>query len=594
MRLRVRIVLAVAALLLAVVSSPLPGAAAPRTRAGGLSGTVHGHTGSPVAGATVVAYAIPGASAVCSDSVNELRPVAAVVTRADGTFKLPVGTGAYRVGVTPPDLALDSFGFWVAPTSGAVPNVTSWVGFAHDLFVPTNGLTGMTVRLDEPRAVSGVITEHVSGTPIAGALVRLVPDAVGQLARNAVTVSTAADGSYVFAGLPLNAPDPEPTTPNNEARELGFMVVDPTGWHDLWLWWWSDFDELGNDTPVIVVGGDTETYTRSAVLRASGRIAGKVVNDRGRAVAGIEVAPTTAFPYPPVVTDARGRFYLPAWPEPTDPADAPNTVGFRDPYGRYRTTYYPGVPYAEQGEPLFAEEDAEVTMTMTLLPDAARVIGTVWWTVGVPARGIEVAAVEPTTGYTSGSSLERPLSACDGTFAVTGLWPASYRLDVTYFAPPEHDGYVWAHEYVTLAAGETQNVGAVMLPSNIVDGRLTDLGGNGIPGATAELWLAFDFGGSWALYPLSGLDGASQVTGSNGEFRFFAPPIYSNTYVVRFVDDLGRYVGEWYSDVPLDADQAVIASTTFKVGDDNPYDSTGFTLGFGGSPWPNLAPVPTP
>ena len=95
--------------------------------------------------------------------------------------------------------------------------VTSWVGWAGDVFVGTSGRSGINVHLTTPGAITGTVYESAYPVPeprptttLAGMRVRAVTDYDGQTQRIAPETLTLADGTYTIAGLPTAGARPDP------------------------------------------------------------------------------------------------------------------------------------------------------------------------------------------------------------------------------------------------------------------------------------------------------------------------------------------------------------------------------------------------
>jgi hypothetical protein len=470
--------IAVLALFLFILVAPTA-AAAPRQGAT-LAGTVRGPTGATLAGVVVTVYGQPGAQAGCPQNTELWAPVARATTTRTGTYAVTLPPGSYRIGVVPPNTATASFGYRVRTVASDGSNVTSWVGFAHDVLLPSNGLSGVDVKLSTPRVVTGTVTEETTGVPLVGVEVRAVAESGSQTQRIAPMTVTAADGTYTLAGLPRYTPDPNPSTPQNEASRYGMTYVDPSGTHQLWLWWWSGFGPpaVPNDTPVVDVTVDP-TSVRDVVMRLTGRAIGVVSDARGRPLAGIAVEPMTAFPYPPRYTDAKGRYTI----------EGQGLLRFSDPKGVYRTTYSGGYQYAYQAvaaDPSLNDGGAPGTTRVTnvVLYTASRIVGSLVYTANLPGAGAAIGAWEPgfvnDWYHTAAPGLP---AACNGTFAVTGLWAGTYNITA---------GSMWDWEpavvrTVAVGANTTVDIGQLVLPSWIISGQVTTPDGPGV-GIVAELW----------------------------------------------------------------------------------------------------------
>jgi hypothetical protein len=515
------VVLAVIGLVFALT----PGVtAAARPAPSGVAGTVSTATGI-VANAVVTAYALPGAIESCPEGDDGWRAIATTTTNARGEYTLKVPPGYYRIGVTPPAGASASFGYRVDELGGDGSNVTSWVGFADDIVVPTSMRSNVNVRLSTPRAITGTVTEEGTGAPLTGIEVRAVAASRDQLQRIAPMASTGAGGTFTIRDLPDVVPDPDHSTPENEAARYGLTFVDPTGWHQLWLWWFSGLVPGPNDTPVV----DLQTEpapVRDVALTHTARYTGVVRDGRGRPLAGIAVEPYSAFPYPPRLTDSKGRFAV--------EAGLPDgwVLRFRDPSGRYRTTFSGGYELASQAiaaDPTLVQANipgTEKISNVTLL-EGSRMTGMVVYAAEVPAASAQVQAWRAGYAWDDWENVVGgTAAACDGTFTMTGLWPGTHNVG---FGAPGVYGLSITRTEGFPSAGGTLALGRVTLPSWIATGQV-----DGPDGPLEGIEI-----------DLMGVDSESRfahaVSDAFGRFRVFTPYDASQGMQVRAHDPLGRW-----------------------------------------------------
>lgn len=567
---RMLVVVAVIALMVAVT----PGAAeAKKSGPSGLTGTVFGLSG-PVAGAVVTAYGLPGAIAGCPESDDAWRAVTTTVTAAAGSYTLTLAPGYYRLGVAPPVAAGASFGYRVDTLGNDGSNVTSWVGYADDIVVPAGpARSNVDVHLSSPRSITGTVTEQGTGQPLAGIEVRAVAAEGSQLQRIAPVATTTASGAFSIDGLPGTVPDPIPATPMNEASRYGLTFVDPTGWHQLWLWWFSTIGPTPpNNTPVVDLLTEA-TPVRDAALALTARYTGVVRDGRGRPLAGIAVEPFSAFPYPPRYTDAKGRYSV--------EAGMPDgwVLRFSDPSGRYRTTFSNGYEFASQAmaaDPTLTQPNTAGTQkvsNVTLL-DGSQMTGLVVYAAEVPAAGAQVqmwraGSVGDWNNTNGGVSV-----ACDGTFTMTGLWPGTHT--VGFSAPRQYGPSVTRTENIP-APRATLTLGRITLPSWIVSGQVNGPTGP-LEGIEINLSSSQD-----SRY-------AHAVTDNNGQFRVFTPYAVFGSMQVTAHDPLGRSPDQNQSATDNDPWDNQGAFVQFQMAPVIARGIEGYVLDAGGNPVAGVTP----
>ena len=554
------------ALGLVFVQAPQAGTAAP-AKGSSISGTVFSAAGTPLARATVVAYALPGLRAGCATSPHEWTQVAKATSGSTGRYTISgLAAGHYRIGVFPQNLATDSFGYRLAEpyadTTADGANVSPTVFWADDVVAPS---TGRDVHLAVPASISGRVTDQVTGAGIAGVEVRAV--STGQWEPTYASTRTGSGGYYTLAGLPLsNQPDPVPTneedlpgTEGNQAVRYGMVMIDTAGWYQLSIWWIDDMMSGGPSS--IIDLGQTPAATYDKVLSRSSRIAVTVVDTAGRPVKGLAVDTDTAFPYPPILTDSKGRAYLPLG-APGEQGE----IGVRvtDYLGLYRTTWYRSAPTISLANRVPYGPDSETSVRIVVQKDAATVVGRVTYATGDPAPPLTVRALLPGATDQWSEAVTQSFMHCDGTFQLSGLWPAmAVELVVT-----DPEDQVLTSATVTPSTG-MNFVGPLKLPAWVFYGFAADNDGNNLPGITVRLWSQ---GEEPAVV-------ATTVTNDEGSFRLSLPQDPGMVWV-SFTDEseTPAWAGEFYYDVPYQDPASLDPQTRGAieaVRDDNPNDATG-------------------
>lgn len=559
---------------LALMAGLTPGVdrvlAAPARATAAISGRVFAADGSGLARARVVAYALPGLRSGCMTSPDEWREMASTTSRTGGEFVVSgLAPGSYRIGVVPPDLRVNSFGYRLASgypdATGDGANVTSWVGYADDVVAPS---AGNDVHLAVPATITGSITDQATGAGLGGVEVRAVSTAQWQ--RQYPAATTDATGAYSIAGLPIGAPDPDPAADGNQAQRYGPVLVDTTGWHGVWLWW---FDSVygGPDTTVDLTDDAPDAYDKA--LPRGSRVVLDVVDPNGRPVAGLATRLDTAFPYPPVRTNAKGRAILGQVPEPGMPLVV--RVNAFDVLGRYRTTWYPQAPAWELAQQFtLPGEGSELHLRMTVRKDAATVTGLVGFATGDPAPpAIGVNAVLFPGGVQSWDWVMSGTSThCDGSFDLHGLWPGT-AAQILLSSPWDE---AIEGSAITPAPGPNF-VGLQRLPAWVVSGVVSDQNGQRLADIDVDLWTR-DASNTW-FRVTDDVPYAHGTTDEWGQYRVFLPYEPWDGMKVSFTDPAGGYVAEFYDDVAT-------PELALAVVDQDPWNNWGYQA------YASLAPSP--
>jgi hypothetical protein len=431
-----------------------------------LSGTVYSHLGSGLVGTTVTVYAPLGHLPAGSDPYD-WAPVATTLTGTGGSFSI---TGlsdlqTYRLKAMPANRATDSYGYWVDDTY-----ITPWLNLAGNV---TTG-AAPHIRLTEPAAASGTVTDMATGKGISGVEVRALSGAIvndtnddpsgpGTPSYGKDFLSTFTDnkGHYVLTGLPSQAVDPAQVV-------YGLVFTDPSGKHGPWMWWLGYYG-APQFTPSFV-GTPGAPAVRNVQLTPSGVLQVHVQDGKGRPVPGLLVQPDSAFVYPYQVTDKYGDINI-GGRSGRDPVTAfvrdPNALA--DPTHSYRITYYGQSPNWAGSTKVLVPDGKTVKITITVLHDAASVYGYALDQSSNPVAGPDSSvAVFKTADTPLPNSqdlqwrlqMEGIYGLSDGWFMVTGLWPG---VDLTaYVTPPANWQYYW--HIPTLLPNESRDLGTIQGP----------------------------------------------------------------------------------------------------------------------------------
>lgn len=343
--------------------------------AGELAGTLTGHEGEPVVGATVVAY-------------DPRYSYATATTRSGGEWTIAGLPGnPYRVLFFP---------------SNADPHADGMLGGVHDVCSVSPvalgddaSIAGLDAQLDLGGAVAGTVTD-IAGQPL--------PDVVmavrGLDARNQVvyrTATTAVDGSFTVVGL-----DAEPT---GSRYSLQF---DADGWPAQYLG--GAYSAAGAAPVTVALGESTAagTYAMLDGIAVEGRVSGP----------GGPVSSGTAYVYsdgqvlaPSIGSDGR---YLADGLPPGDVVAWASSTGLA-------TTYYPDSDRTGAVLPV-PEEGTVATIDFDLPPES-----TVRFQFAGDGDLGEVAVLVYNDTYTVGRG---DGAASDGTVTLGGFYPGDYFVYV--------------------------------------------------------------------------------------------------------------------------------------------------------------------
>ncbi|MGL4649445.1 MAG: carboxypeptidase-like regulatory domain-containing protein, partial [Caldilineaceae bacterium] len=306
-----------------------------------------------------------------------------------------------------------------------------------------------------------------------------------------------------------------------------------------------------------------------ATLPPGGAISGRVTNQQGEPLAGIEVSvydrvPVTGSRWyaPPVTTTANGLYSIP-WVYP-----APNVVRFNDPEGTFATEAYNSSGAGQAGDWLPVAVGETLTGIDARLSRKGRVSGRVLGEDGNPTR--DVMATLCDSDYSDFGNCYSAVPQADGRYVITGVTPGSYFLsfgemdafEIVYDAEfydnvPElkreralpiavGDGEHVAHLNAMLAFRQGPNSPNAMAA---ISGTVTN------PYGGKASWYAADLlqlvGDRWVL--------ASSTFGSmNGAWSMREVPVGS--YRLQFRDGVGPFANSWYGggNDPMQAQEIVL------------------------------------
>jgi len=205
-------------------------------------------------------------------------------TRADGTFRLPVDPGSYRIRVFDeggryPSGYYSSHGFDREFSRASLVTVAS------------GDVRGLNVALVAAYRIGGRLTGP-GGGPAADIQVLACPVSSGYCARGI----SAADGTYLTTGL---VPSAYVVTFNDPAGDLAAAVYRSAGWTDV----------VAQATNVVL--GTADVGSIDLQLRAGGHVSGTIVDGSGQPADAVRVVACGAGrACSAVETDSDGRYRL--------------------------------------------------------------------------------------------------------------------------------------------------------------------------------------------------------------------------------------------------------------------------------------------
>lgn len=353
-------------------------------------------------------------------------------------------------------------------------------------------VTGIDAVLATAGSISGRVT-NAAGQPLAGVTVDVWPTTC--CGTGWATATTNSDGIYRAVGLPTGT------------YRVQFVPAEGSG-----------YSRASYPTDVPVTAGQ-ETPGIDQVLQIGGSISGRVTDSAGNPLPGIWVDASSASDGLMARTDSDGRYRL------TDLSAGRYAVRFspRDPIGdappssNHLEEYFDDVRDPAQATEVPVDPGVETPNIDAALADAAAISGRVTDTAGQPVFNALVTLDGYWAGYVE----------LDGTYRISNLEPGSH---VVGFVPPQHvnllpQWYQGADDEasatpMTLPAGETTGIDAILKPGGVLSGRVTEVDGSPIRNVNVQVFAGSDPRPIRYLYTDS--DGHYQAVGlRTGEYRVY-------------------------------------------------------------------------
>ncbi|HEX7134176.1 MAG TPA: carboxypeptidase regulatory-like domain-containing protein [Iamia sp.] len=440
--------------------------------------------------------------------------------------------------------------------SGASQQYTPDPGFQGiDTFTYTATDTGTPGLVSSAHTVTvyvgvselvGVVTDEVTGLPLAGVEARLVNMADPQAEVLAATVVTDAAGAYDFGAMPHGT--------------YGIRFVDPTNDH---IAEWFDDAPTSATANLVTLDASARSATRSVSLRPAARVTGTVRSTSvpHAPIEGLQVRLVKVGSSSARTTNSGGHYGFDLLQPGT------YQLWFRDvSSGQWVSEWYSNSANQASSSTIEVAVGEQVTIDEQLTPvapppppDSGSVTGTVTdATSGAPLAGVQVRLYRaPYTGSTSTTT------DVNGQYSFTRLPPGTYKLwfrDMTGTRISEYGGDASTlNDAETLSVANTGHVEDASLalkvtppppPANsgVVSGTVTEIDGfTPIAGINVR------------LYPVGGTTSKSTTTGADGSYSFIK--LVPGQYQVVFRDTTGTWFNEWHLNAPTQAASTAVTVT---------------------------------
>ena len=289
---------------------------------------------------------------------------------------------------------------------------------------------------------------------------------------------------------------------------------------------------LATADPVAVTEGQTTAGINAALAQFGGWITGKVTNSAGTGLEDVyvEVYDAGGSYVGDSYTDANGDYRI------VGLATGSHRLFFEDYNDAYLSEYYNDKATLAAADPVAVAEGQTTAGINAVLARSGWISGRVTNSSGESIPGVDVIAYDANGFYVSGA-----VTDANGDYTVAGMTTGSYRL---YFEE-ENGDYVseYYNDKATLGAADpiavtagqtTQGIDAVLTAWGRISGKVT----NSSAAAIANIEVN--------AYDASGTLVGTARTNASGDYTI--GPLGDGNYRVRFYDDTGWYLGEYYND----------------------------------------------
>ncbi|MBB4666161.1 protocatechuate 3,4-dioxygenase beta subunit [Microbacterium marinum] len=512
----------------------------------GAGGTVTNLSVKLQSGSQITGRILTAGGAAISGSVDVYK----VVTEDDWSYNNWVdivstdNTGAYKV------VGLPAGDYKLQFSSDEDGYATEWwddeaLERNADIITLASGATrtGVTARLSAAASISGTVLD-AEGNPLEWASVNVylvTPEGREQI----VSGSTREDGTYTVGRLPAGT----------------YAVEVPKPWDsDALGEWWSDKPTFETADRITLAAGAARTKV-DFTLSTGASISGRITDDEG---APVSLAQVTLYRWSVDVENDSSYWDSIEWGEADDDGRyafrglerGTYTVQFRAPEGgNLLSEYWNDVAQNDDATAIDVDRGDAITDIDAVLSTGGSITGRVTGTDDAPIADIEVWVSE----YDGGESSRSVITADDGSWAVNGLTPGTYRV---YFDAPASTSLIdewWddAREYsdatsiVVEAGAAVTGIDAALAVGGSISGTVRSASGV-VAGVQVEV-------------SAKTADGFLDYRGStltDGTGRYTFGGLEPGNYVVSFTTDSSdNLVPEWWNNVTRSADATAIAIT---------------------------------
>ncbi|TFD86101.1 fibronectin type III domain-containing protein [Cryobacterium serini] len=201
--------------------------------------------------------------------------------------------------------------------------------------------------------------------------------------------------------------------------------------------------------------------------------------------------------------------------------------------GAYSMQWYTGASDLESATLVTVLDGVAATGINVELQNGITISGTV--TDAVTGAPVANASVSGWSGYSASTD-------ANGKYSSTVAEVGNFQLTVSTSA------YVRSSETITVPAEGLTSADAQLVPGTVISGTVT-AANNGVPLSFVSVFVSTDQQ-NWSWYNQT-------TTDYNGNFT--SQPLLPGTYYVRYANDQGQYVTQWYNVAATDAQSTAVA-----------------------------------